>query len=288
MKQLLILSGKGGSGKTTVASAFIKLADARAFADCDVEAPNLHLIMAEDGDPERRPYFDLPKAKIDRTQCIQCDQCRQKCRFGAVSYENGHYHINPYSCEGCSVCAYVCPVKAIHMVPSPAGELTLYQDDNRVFSTARLNIGSGTSGKLVSEVKKQLQNTSPDSDLAIIDGSPGIGCPVIASITGVDMVLIVAEPSLSGISDMTRIVKTARNFRIKTAVCVNKYDTNLDHTAEIEAYCQAENLPFVGRIPFDPEAIRAVNNGQTIADIDCPSGRAAKDIYNETMKMLFA
>ncbi len=288
MKQLLILSGKGGSGKTTVASAFIRLSQAKAFADCDVEAPNLHLIMTENDNPIRNPYFDLPKAKINTDDCISCGRCQQSCRFNAISFDDDGYVVNPYACEGCSVCEYICPVKAIQMTPLPAGELALYNDDKHVFSTAQLKIGSGTSGKLVTEVKKQMYDTSKPTELAIIDGSPGIGCPVIASITGVDMVLIVAEPSLSGISDMERIIKTARNFNIKTAVCVNKYDTNLEHTEKIETYCHEHHLPFTGKIPFDSEAVKAINTGKTIVDINCPSGNATKDIYSKTIDMLFA
>jgi MinD superfamily P-loop ATPase len=141
-------------------------------------------------------------------------------------------------------------------------------------------MGSGTSGKLVSEVKKQLFDAvRQDIERTVIDGSPGIGCPVIASMSGVDMVLIVAEPSLSGMSDMERIIKTAEIFRTKTAVCINKYDSNPEISEKIEEYCKSKNIPFAGRIPFDHQAVKAVNRGVTIADIDCPSGRAAREVY---------
>ena len=147
-------------------------------------------------------------------------------------------------------------------------------------------MGSGNSGMLVSEVKKQMKNASGKVDIALIDGSPGIGCPVIASLSGVDMVLIVAEPSVSGISDMERIIKTAAKFGTKTAVCINKFDTNLENTGKIEKYCTEQGLSFVGRIPFDDNAVKAVNNGQSIVDIDCSSGAAAKEIYTKTIKIL--
>lgn len=286
MKQLLILSGKGGTGKTTVASAFIKLAAAKTYADCDVDAPNLHLIMGWEGEPEKTDYYGLPKAEINQALCTQCDLCRQNCRFDAITLDDV-YKINPYACEGCGVCAYICPVEAITMQAAVAGDLMLYSDHESVFSTAQLKMGSGTSGLLVTEVKKQMKKAAVDQEFAIIDGSPGIGCPVIASLSGVDMVLIVAEPSISGISDMERIIRTAAKFGTKIAICVNKYDTNLKNTQKIEKLCEEKGLPFAGRIPFDSNAVKAINNGQTIVDIDCPSGIAVKEVYKKTTNILF-
>lgn len=285
MKQLLILSGKGGTGKTTIASAFIKLAAAKAYADCDVDAPNLHLIMGWTSEPERSDYYGLPQAVIDPDLCTACDLCRQHCRFDAI--EAGDvYRVQPFSCEGCGVCEYVCPAGAARMIPAVAGELMLYRDSGQVFSTAQLAMGSGTSGLLVTEVKKQMKSGAGDADLAIIDGSPGIGCPVIASLSGVDMVLIVAEPSVSGISDMERIIRTAAAFEVEAAVCVNKSDTNLSNTKKIEAFCAEHGLPFVGSIPFDPRAVEAINDGKTVVDIECISGTAVRSVYKETMKLL--
>jgi len=286
MKQLLILSGKGGTGKTTIASAFIKLADAKAYADCDVDAPNLHLITVWNANPKKTDYYGLSKAEINPELCIECDQCRENCRFVAIKAEP-HYRVDPFACEGCGVCEYVCPVEAIAMVPAVAGELMLYSDGKKVFSTAQLKMGSGTSGMLVTEVKKQMKSAAVDAQLAIIDGSPGIGCPVIASLSGVDMVLIVAEPSISGISDMERIVNTAAKFGTKTAVCINKFDTNIKNAGKIEEFCKKEGLPYIGRIPFDSNAVNAINNGQTIVDMDCKSGIAVKEVYHKTMNLLF-
>src|SRR5690554_4316541 len=284
MKQLLILSGKGGTGKTTITSAFIKLGEAKASADCDVDAPNLHLVMDQLTEPERADYYGLPVAEINQNLCRRCGKCQEHCRFDAIKDGDGQYRINAFACEGCGVCEYVCPQKAISLRPAVAGELMLYNND-MVFSTARLKMGSGTSGMLVSEVKKRLKDAA-SADLAIIDGSPGIGCPVIASLSGVDMVLIVAEPSLSGISDMERIVKTAAIFGVKTVVCINKYDTNLEKTEEIQDFCQRRGLALVGRIPFDPEAVAAINLGETIVERDCPSGRAVREIYPQLMELL--
>ena len=231
MKQLLILSGKGGTGKTTVAAGLIRLSQAQAFADCDVDAPNLHLVISHHTFPETRDYFGLPKAIIDPAKCVGCDLCRQHCRFGAINVEET-YKVDYYKCEGCGVCQFVCPEAAIQMEPAKAGDLMLYQEDH-VFSTAQLKMGNGTSGMLVTEVKKQLQKNPLAKDLVIIDGSPGIGCPVIASISGVDLILVVAEPSLSGISDMVRILATAKKFKTKTLVCVNKYDAHSENTQRI-------------------------------------------------------
>lgn len=287
MKQLLILSGKGGTGKTTVAAAFIRLSNAKAYADCDVDAPNLHLISTPASEPERNDYYGMPKAEINAETCVKCGLCRQHCRFGAITAEET-FHVDPFACEGCGVCEAVCPVHAVSLKPAKAGELMLYAGRDSVFSTAQLRMGSGNSGMLVTEVKKRMNEAAPRGTmLAVIDGSPGIGCPVIASVSGADMVLLVAEPSLSGISDLERIVKTTQAFATKLAVCVNKYDTNPANTEKIERLCDANGLMFVGRVPFDPAAVRAVNSGVTVVDIDCPSGAAVKEIFRRTMALLF-
>jgi len=283
---LLILSGKGGTGKTTIASAFIKLSNAKAYADCDIDAPNLHLVTGWNSQVKKTDYYGLPKAEINLELCNNCGQCRQNCRFDAIK-SDPDYKVDPFACEGCGVCEYVCPVGAITLKPAVAGELMLYSDEEKVFSTAQLKMGSGTSGMLVSEVKKQMRSSAGKVELAIIDGSPGIGCPVIASLSGVDMVLIVAEPSISGISDMEHIINTAAKFGTKTAVCINKYDTNIENTEKIEEYCKKQRLSYIGKIPFDSNAVKAINNGQTIVDIDCTSGSAVKEVYHKTINLLF-
>lgn len=286
MKQLLILSGKGGTGKTTIASAFIQLLNAKAYADCDVDAPNLHLITEWNSEPVTEDYFGLPKAEINSELCTECGLCDTSCRFNAISLVAG-YKVNPFACEGCGVCEYVCPAAAITLVPAVDGELKLYSAANKVFSTAQLKMGSGTSGMLVTQVKKQMTEAVSDVELAIIDGSPGIGCPVIASLSGVNMVLIVAEPSISGISDLERIVNTALKFGTKIVVCINKFDINIENTEKIEQFCETQELAFVGRIPFDSDAVTAINNGQSIVDIECASGSAVETVYKNTMEILF-
>lgn len=278
MKRLLVLSGKGGTGKTTVSAALIRLANAKAVADCDVDAPNLHLVMEQKVEPQKAIFMGGDKAVVDSAVCIGCGKCETNCRFDAIRVLNDKAIANEFSCEGCGVCEYVCPTHAISLVPDVAGERELYVDDS-VFSTATLKMGRGNSGKLVTEVKLAMLKSAPECELAITDGSPGIGCPVMASVSGMDMVLVVAEPSKSGISDLKRLVQTVATFQIKVMVCVNKYDTSLNNTAEIESYCKEKNIPFVGKIPFDPEAVSAVNAGYTIVDVDCLAGRAIKEIY---------
>ena len=226
MKQLLIVSGKGGTGKTTVAGAFIRLLQATAYADCDVDAPNLHLLLAPHTNPENADFYGLDKAEIDAALCIRCGVCARYCRFDAIE-EARPFHVDPFACEGCGVCEAVCPARAVRMVPAVAGELLLYRND-AVFSTARLRMGSGNSGLLVSEVKKRLEQASPMAEIAVIDGSPGIGCPVIASLSGSNMVLVVTEPSVSGQSDLERILQTAQVFSMQCAVCVNRYDISME------------------------------------------------------------
>lgn len=284
MKQLLILSGKGGTGKTTIASAFIKLGEVKAYADCDVDAPNLHLVTEQLSEPKCSDYYGMDKAYIDTSICTDCDLCREHCRFDAIDVTD-KYEVNLYACEGCGVCQELCPVNAIEMIAYKAGELMLYRDID-IFSAAQLKMGSGNSGLLVTEVKNALKSEVEDVDFAIIDGSPGIGCPVIASISGVNMVLIVAEPSIAGIDDMKRIIETSKRFGIKIAICVNKFDINIKNTEKIKTYCKNNKINFVGEIPFDKEAVKAVNDGKSIVDIDCKSGCATRDVFQETMKIL--
>lgn len=285
MKQLLILSGKGGTGKTTVACAFIKLSNAMVYADCDVDAPNLHLIMNNSAEPQISDYYGLPKAEINSDLCVKCGICKKNCRFDAIDVVDNKYKVDIFACEGCGVCEAVCPAGAVTLKDHVAGKLMLYVDD-KVFSTAELKMGSGTSGMLVTEVKKNMRNSDVNAELAIIDGSPGIGCPVIASISGVNIVLIVAEPSISGISDMERIINTAEKLQTKVAVCVNKYDTNINNTEKIELFCKNNNIPFTGRIPFDSNAVKAINNGQSLVDIDCAAGNAVKEVFDKVIKIL--
>ncbi len=289
MKRLLILSGKGGTGKTTVSAAFIKLSEAKAVADCDVDAPNLHLVINQDTkqdlDKEVVDFMGGDKALVEADRCIGCGACESHCRFDAIRVVDGLAKANEFACEGCGVCAYVCPSNAVTLQKDIAGARTLYTG-KRVFSTATLKMGRGNSGKLVTDVKLAMLKAAPECEIAITDGSPGIGCPVIASVSGMDLVLVVAEPSQSGISDLKRLVKTVETFQAKLAICVNKYDTSIESANEIEGFCREKEIPFVGKIPFDKEAIKAVNQGYSIAEIESPAGLAVRHIYQSVLALL--
>ena len=289
MKELVILSGKGGTGKTSITASFARLADRPVIADCDVDAADLHLVIPPTI-RERHVFMSGHQAVVMEEVCCNCGVCLPECRFGAIMEpvpEAGHdtYWIDPTSCEGCGVCARLCPTGAILLQPEPAGELELYQQ-GKVFSTARLRMGQGTSGRLVTEVKKQLKRNMGKEKLVVLDGSPGIGCPVIASLAGVDIVLMVAEPSVSGLSDMKRLVRSAGQFQIPMLACINKYDLNPKRTKEIEAFCQKEGIPLLGGIPFDAKVIELVNRGMCIADAPCNAGAAVEGIYQKICKYL--
>lgn len=285
MKRLLILSGKGGTGKTTTASAFIRLSGAKAFADCDVDAPNLHLVTEFDVSPEVSDFYGGDKATIDPRKCSGCGICMDHCRFGAIEKDGDVCKVNEYACEGCGVCEYVCPENAAELYADVAGRKELYMD-GRVFSTATLRMGRGNSGKLVTDVKMAMIKNAKDAPVAIIDGSPGIGCPVIASAGGMDTILMVTEPTDSGLSDLKRLVKTAETFRAKIAVCVNKWDISPENTKKTEDFCESANIAFVGKIPYDKSVSGAVNRGINPVDTICPAAEALKEIYKNTMKIL--
>ena len=287
----MVLSGKGGTGKTTVASSFIRLSYRKAFADCDVDAPNLHQIFDYGETAEKAPFYGLKKAiKYDQF-CTGCGKCEELCRFGAI--KNGK--VNPYECEGCGVCEAFCPAHdeegkpAIRLEERVSGETRLYRDHGDVFSTAELSMGSGASGRLVTEVRRNLLKAASGESYAIIDGSPGIGCPVIASVTGTGMVLIVAEPTVSGIHDLKRIVTTARRFGAKIAVCINKFDVSKSNTGAIKKFCREERIPIVGLIPYDSTVIMAVNAGKAVVDYEnSAAGHAIRKIWKNVKRMLFS
>lgn len=289
MRQLVVLSGKGGTGKTTVSAAIIRLASLEAFADCDVDAPNLHLVMAALPQPEEALYYGYDKAVLYEDLCTGCGLCEAHCRFDAIR----GLKVDPYACEGCGVCEWICPVrgaegqKAIRLEKASTGKTQLFLKPHQVFSTAELKMGSGASGKLVTQVRKNLHQHWKGPGLALIDGSPGIGCPVIASVTGAAWVLVVAEPTLSGIHDMKRIVDTARRFGAQVMVCVNKADVSPAHTEQIRVYCQTRQLELVGLIPYDPQAVQAVNKGKTLADYpESPGGAAIRKVWARVSEIM--
>jgi len=265
MKQITIISGKGGTGKTTIAAAFSHLASGNAvFADCDVDAPDLHLIL-KPKILETRDFFGSNVAVINPEKCVKCGICREKCRFGAI--DEG-IQIHEESCEGCGVCALVCPQKCIEMKQRKGGSIYVSETRFGPMVHANLEAGGESSGKLVSMVRDTARKTakSQNKEIIIIDGSPGIGCPVIASITGTDLALIVTEPTVSGIHDMRRVIEVAKHFKVPAAVCINKADINKAAAEEINKFCAKNEIPVVGMLPYDTASVGAMITEKAVTE----------------------
>ena len=268
MKQLVIISGKGGTGKTIISACFATLAQKKVVADCDVDAANLYLLLHPEIQ-ESHQFIGGLKARIDQEICIGCGECVTTCRFSAISEkEDGEVIIDPISCEGCGVCSYICPEEAIKMEKSISGEWFVSKTKYGPFVHAKLGIAEENSGKLVTEVRKKAKETAENDKLnyIIIDGPPGIGCPVIASLSGTDLALVVTEPSLSGIHDMERVIQMAHHFKTLTACCINKYDLNLKNSGQIENWCEKNSIPLVGKIPFDEQVTKSMVQGIPLSE----------------------
>lgn len=266
MKELVVISGKGGTGKTSIVASFAALADKVVLADCDVDAADLHLVL----DPRivRRESFSGGKrARIMPGHCTACGKCEEICQFDAIYFDgpgNGKvdktFRIDPIACEGCGVCAWFCDDKAIEFAPALNGQWYISDTRHGPMVHAKLGIAEENSGKLVSTVRQEAGTLARQKnlDLVLIDGSPGIGCPVVASITGADLVLIVTEPTLSGMHDLGRVAEVAKHFGIPGLVCTNKWDLNPDMTGKIEQQVRAQGLTVAGRVRYD----RAVTDAQ--------------------------
>lgn len=261
MKQIVFISGKGGTGKSTLVASLSILVKDKVIADCDVDAPNLHILL--NGEVlKKENYFGAKEAIIDSSKCIKCGLCRETCRFNAISQEQD-IEIIPMKCEGCGACTLVCPQDAIHLEEVKTGETYVSDTPRGIFTHALLDIGAEASGKLVTEVRKEMYNNMKNEEWVLIDGSPGIGCSVIASITGTDAVVVVSEPTKTGKSDMERILAVANHFNIPAFVCINKYDLNMNVTSEIEEFCENNGYPIIGKIPFDPGIVKALQEFKT-------------------------
>lgn len=272
MKQIAVISGKGGTGKTVISAALATLIRDKVMADCDVDAANLHLILNPQIQ-EEKVFLGGKKAFVNEDRCSSCGNCLSYCRFSAINYtENGKAHIDPISCEGCAVCSYICPTGAISMQDNISGRWFVSTTDYGPFVHARLLPGEENSGKLVAEVRRKAREIAENNGLnyVIIDGPPGIGCPVIATLSGVDLALIVTEPTISGIHDMERVFQVAKYFGIKTACVLNKFDLNLKQSAAEEKWCQTNSIPLVAKIPFSEKIIQAVVNRRPITEIEDP------------------
>ena len=264
MKQLTVLSGKGGTGKTSITASFAVLARNVVVADCDVDAPDLHLLL-HPRVIKAQEFIGSKLAVIEKAKCIKCGLCRENCNFGAITSD---LNVNAISCEGCGVCGVVCPVDAITLTPRVSGKAFISKMKSGFMSHALLYPGESNSGKLVTLVRQNAKMLADkeNCDLIIIDGSPGIGCPVIASITGVDAALVVTEPTLSGIHDLERVLSLLDHFNVSAFVCINMYDINVSNTKIILNFCKENRIDVVGIIPYSPEVTQAMINGKTIVD----------------------
>jgi MinD superfamily P-loop ATPase len=284
VKQLIVLSGKGGTGKTTVVGAFASLAQNKVLADCDVDAADLFIIL-EPQNIERAEFYSGRKPRTNLDKCTACGICTDLCRYHAIV--DGK--VDLVECEGCGLCALACPEEAISMEDAFCGEWFIADTRYGPLVHARLGIGEENSGKLVAQVRKVAQSIAEERnlDLVLIDGPPGIGCPVISSLAGVDLVLIVTEPTVAGVHDLERLVALAQHFSILPSICINKYDINEEKTRAIEVYCRDNSLPILGKIPFDVAVVKALVEKKTVMEYPCPTiHHAMEDMWRGVQKTL--
>ena len=286
MKEIVIISGKGGTGKTSIIAAFASLAKNNVLCDADVDAADLHLIMDPDI-KERHDFSSGHTAVINQDKCTECGLCRDLCRWKAIRED---FVVDSIECEGCGVCWYFCPEEAIEFPLNTCGEWYLSETRFGPMAHARLGIAEENSGKLVALIRQEGKKLAEerDLDLLLTDGPPGIGCPVIASLGGAAAVLIVSEPTVSGRHDMERVTELAAFFKVPAMLCVNKFDLNPDEGKAIEAYAKERNVTVIGRIPFDPAFTKAMVQGKTIVEFDSRAKgcEAVKNIWENLVQDL--
>lgn len=278
MKQIAIISGKGGTGKTTIAASFATLSGSNKIiiADCDVDASNLYLLL-NPAIKDKKEFKGSKTAVIDTEKCTKCGICEENCRFDAIS----DCEINLILCDGCGVCVISCPEEAVRLKDRVSGYTFISDTKYGPMSHAQLNIAAEASGKLVTVVRNRCVELTRESqnNLILIDGPPGIGCPVIASLSGVDIALIVTEPSQSGLHDLKRILGVVEHFGVKPLVCINRYDINEGVTEEIEAFCKDKGIDIVGKIPYDESITKAMVEGVPVVEFEAePKSNAAEEI----------
>jgi MinD superfamily P-loop ATPase len=293
MKQVVVISGKGGTGKTVITGAFAALAKNKVLADCDVDAADLHLLLQPDI-KERHEFKSGQTALIDKKICQLCGQCIVACRFDAISgpvsegnITSKDFTVDHISCEGCAFCSYICPVGAIRMQENISGEWFISETRFGPMVHAKLGIAEENSGKLVSLVRKQAKELAEKNncDWVIIDGAPGIGCPVIASLSGIDCALVVTESSLSGLHDALRIIDVTRHFKVPVKLVINKHDLNLAMSNQIEQYCQNHGIPLIGKIRFDKSVVEAMVEAKTIIEYkDTPVADEVRLVWDRLQK----
>ena len=274
MKQIVILSGKGGTGKTVISAALAALAPNKVMVDCDVDAADLHLLLHPQI-RERREFRSELTAVIDEKLCVKCRKCILACRFGAISDD---FKVKDVSCEGCGLCGHICPYGAVRMEENLSGEWFISDTRYGPFVHARLGVAQENSGKLVAKIKEAAKEIAEarSLDYMIVDGPPGIGCPVIASLSGVDLALIVTEPTLSGLHDAQRVAEAAGHFKVPVCLVVNKYDLNQAMTEKIGSFCKERGIPLIGGIAFDKAVVEALVAGKTV--VEGPPSQAADEI----------
>lgn len=272
--ELVILSGKGGTGKTSLVGSLASLAEKKVLVDCDVDAADLHLIMKTKTGPAH-DFICGSKARVIQDKCMICGICSGYCRFGAIKNEpdsearfGEKFWIDQYACEGCGVCTHFCPEDAIELIDNVSGQWYISETAYGPLVHARLGIAQGNSGRMVSLLRKEAAQIMEKNklDLVIIDGPPGIGCPVIASVTGAGYVMIVTEPSISAFHDMERLLQLTRHFNIPTGICINKFDINTDMTARIEKFAGDTGIEILGKIAYDPGFTRAQVQGMPMIE----------------------
>ncbi|MDA3862635.1 MAG: ATP-binding protein [Deltaproteobacteria bacterium] len=269
MKEIVVVSGKGGTGKTSVTASLAFLSsEAITLADCDVDAANLHLLFGIEYD-EGEEFYSGQLAEIDQNECLNCGRCKTVCHFGAITETDGQHVIDQIDCEGCGYCARICPQAAINMKDNMAGKI---YDSTTRFNTsmvhARLGIVAENSGKLVARVKEKAREvaTRNNSDYVLVDGSPGIGCPVVSSLSGADYVLIITEPTVSGIHDLERVYEVVKQFDLETGVVINKNDLNISKSNEIKAYLQKNNVELLAKLPWHREFSESLAQGKIVGE----------------------
>lgn len=285
--QIVIISGKGGTGKTTLAASFACLAGSELIkVDCDVDASNLHLMFGG-SDFEIEPFIGAKVAIVDRNACTLCKKCIDTCRYNAIDIVGRAVKVNELKCEGCGACTLVCPQSAIVLEDEVTGNTILTQSEQGVISRAEMIPGAEGSGKLVTQVRKNAKAYAGDEADFIIDGSPGVGCSVMASITGCDYGVIVTEPTLSGYADFKRVLKLTEHFGLKPATIINKCDINPDISDQIESYCRKENIKLIGKVPFDDTVKKAINEGLPVSEYaDSLAGQAIVQAWDTFKKYM--
>ncbi len=287
MKEVVIISGKGGTGKTSITASFGFLAkDSIVMADCDVDAADMHLLLQADH-AVINDFYSGEVAVIDSQKCSSCGICKKECRFNAIVIEDGNYSVNPLRCEGCGLCGHLCPEEAIQMEKVNSGEY--YISGTRAGFTmvhARLAIGAANSGKMVARVKEQARKEAEKEgrSLILVDGSPGIGCPVISSLSGASHVILVTEPSYSGFSDLKRVVKLIENFHLPASCIINKSGLNRDISMKIKAFLEKNNIEILSEIPYSNCFSKAIIQGKTVVEID--EGEIAERITESWKRVL--